>query len=466
MVDSARNARQTVRAHAALCIRGSSSKMHPLPFLTSWDPTDLPGTSVDPLGFDRAYTYLSDLWLPGLTNVASQPRYFSLLCAGLSLAPEASSNPPDRKDVAIRQECVLRLERLWALAHAARSIGDPEASSGVRGATYAAAHFEELRRRNRNSSSSAFKLLLSQTRYGVLGIYGTVAAGLRLTDGVTLSLTTDLGDEVAAAFLDGTETPVDIRKAVADEAHEVDLEDLAEWAGRAGVRGPLTRTEHKTLVRALKQNPTRERVAWHLARTNWRPDKETELEYLERLGPELRGEDQGLGDVAQGILLLEACYRRCSLVLDRVLWACDAQTGVALDALARDRVLRKVVPTLPEAAKRVQKHLEIDSSGVFRDHQPRTADLLAFLDEVRTADGDIRESVCRFVERHSRIQSDKIVRGRSKLPWLERVGERLQLTTARARESSREPETLDDSPPHSYRLHSAREILLAKEART
>jgi hypothetical protein len=56
-----------------------------LPFLTAWDPTDLPGSSVDPLGFDRSYNWLADQLLPSLTNVASQPRYFSLLCAGASL---------------------------------------------------------------------------------------------------------------------------------------------------------------------------------------------------------------------------------------------------------------------------------------------------------------------------------------------------------------------------------------------
>ena len=51
-----------------------SSVMTLLPFLTAWDPTDLPGTSVDPLGFDRGYTWLADQLLPSLTNVANQPR--------------------------------------------------------------------------------------------------------------------------------------------------------------------------------------------------------------------------------------------------------------------------------------------------------------------------------------------------------------------------------------------------------
>ena len=57
-----------------------------IPFLTSYDPSDLPGGSIDPLGFERGYIFLADKILPGLTNVASRPRYFSLLCAGVALA--------------------------------------------------------------------------------------------------------------------------------------------------------------------------------------------------------------------------------------------------------------------------------------------------------------------------------------------------------------------------------------------
>ena len=54
-------------------------------FLTAYDPSDLPGTSIDPLGFERGYLFLADKILPGLTNVASHPRYFALICAGIYL---------------------------------------------------------------------------------------------------------------------------------------------------------------------------------------------------------------------------------------------------------------------------------------------------------------------------------------------------------------------------------------------
>ena len=55
-------------------------------FLTAYDPSDLPGTSIDPLGFERGYLFLADKILPGLTNVAAHPRYFALLCAGIHLS--------------------------------------------------------------------------------------------------------------------------------------------------------------------------------------------------------------------------------------------------------------------------------------------------------------------------------------------------------------------------------------------
>ncbi|NNB85289.1 hypothetical protein [Corallococcus exiguus] len=65
-----------------------------VPFLTALDPSDLPGGSVDPMGFDRGYTLLADKLLPGLTNVASRPRYLSMLCAGASLIELAVERSP------------------------------------------------------------------------------------------------------------------------------------------------------------------------------------------------------------------------------------------------------------------------------------------------------------------------------------------------------------------------------------
>src|SRR6266700_1909286 len=107
-------------------------------FLTAYDPSDLPGTSVDPLGFERGYLFLADKILPGLTNVASRPRYFALICTGVHLGGDPTDATP-RELIHRRQETILRLERFWALANV---LARPNGSGGVRGVTYAKAWAE------------------------------------------------------------------------------------------------------------------------------------------------------------------------------------------------------------------------------------------------------------------------------------------------------------------------------------
>ena len=62
--------------------------MRPDAFLTAYRPSDLAGTSLDPLGFERGYLFLADRILPGLTNVANRPRYFGMMSAALELATD------------------------------------------------------------------------------------------------------------------------------------------------------------------------------------------------------------------------------------------------------------------------------------------------------------------------------------------------------------------------------------------
>src|SRR5689334_3456249 len=96
------------------------------PFLTAYDPSDLPGASIDPLGFERGYLLLAEKLLPGLTNVASKPRYFGVLCAGVRLADMSEADSP-RAQAQRRLETVLRLERLWGLANVLASQNDDDA---------------------------------------------------------------------------------------------------------------------------------------------------------------------------------------------------------------------------------------------------------------------------------------------------------------------------------------------------
>jgi hypothetical protein len=72
------------------------------PFLSAYDPSELPGGSIDPLGFERGYIFLADKILPGLTNAAGRPRYFSVVCAGSLLAPPGTDN--ERSNIRMRAE--------------------------------------------------------------------------------------------------------------------------------------------------------------------------------------------------------------------------------------------------------------------------------------------------------------------------------------------------------------------------
>src|SRR5579862_3353286 len=96
-------------------------------FLTAFDPSDLPGSSIDPLGFERGYLFLADKILPGMTNVAARPRYFSLICMAIHLGADTNDSSP-RDLLRRRQDRILRVERFWALANV---LARPDASGGV-----------------------------------------------------------------------------------------------------------------------------------------------------------------------------------------------------------------------------------------------------------------------------------------------------------------------------------------------
>lgn len=118
------------------------------PFLSAYDPSDLPGGSIDPLGFERGYLFLADKILPGLTNAAGRPRYLSVVCAGALLAPPATGN--ERENIRIRADRVLRLERFWAVANVLASERSHDLPvSGIRGVTFAQDHIKLLKRSQR-----------------------------------------------------------------------------------------------------------------------------------------------------------------------------------------------------------------------------------------------------------------------------------------------------------------------------
>jgi hypothetical protein len=117
----------------------------PIPFLSAYDPSDLPGGSIDPLGFERGYLFLADKILPGLTATAARPRYLSMVCAGTLLAPADCGS--ERENIRRRTDRVLLFERFWAAANVLASEHNSDLSpSGIRGVIYAQAHIRTRHR--------------------------------------------------------------------------------------------------------------------------------------------------------------------------------------------------------------------------------------------------------------------------------------------------------------------------------
>ena len=276
-----------------------------LPFLTAWDPSDLPGGSIDPLGFDRGYGCLADKLLPGLTNVARQPRYFGLICAGAFLGPDITM--PRQADVQARQDAILRLERYWALANVlAAKAGGPSAS-GVRGVTYAEAQQRKLERSGQRSTRLELSSPVAPAPVrcrGHLRQRGARSASPRPED---VALTSDFGETLGREFLAETGAPKSIRAAVEDGDRDVGLDVLRAWGEKANLMGDAGPEEARILGQALRLHPVRARMASALERSPQR-DGEAELKRLERIARKLGKDDQDLAEAIDAILAFEECF--------------------------------------------------------------------------------------------------------------------------------------------------------------
>lgn len=427
-----------------------------VPFLTAFDPTDLPGGSVDPLGFDRGYNFLADKVLPGLTNVGSQPRYFGLLCAGSWLAAPSGSY---RNDLEARERCVMRLERLWALANVLASDGGERSASGIRGITYAEAQREDLARSGRTKTTADFSLLARQAQYGVLGIYGNVAHGMRLLDRRSLALTPEFGETIGEAFLEETQAPQTVLRTVLDDGAEAGIEALRGWGERAHIgRRPGPR-EAAILRKAIHGNPIRSRMLHALVGTPSR-EGETELKRLQRIAHELPDEDDDLRQAIAVVLPFEACYQHAVLALERCLWCCSASGSYAVADLAADEVVKRCAEGFKNAAEETSVAVAQAETPEFRRDLDRLNDARQFLSQASgtSTTGAFIEEILRH---HGDVQRGKFDRGRRKLPWVEVQGGRAVLTLARAGQIVGEPRAPDDVNPHAYRTGSADALLLA-----
>ena len=434
-------------------------------FLTSFDPSDLPGSSIDPLGFERGYLFLADKILPGLTNVASHPRYFAVLCAGAHLAKVSLSDPP-RVQYQRRLECLQRLERLWALANvlAERAYPDEELpTGGVRGVSYARKQADRIG--NARKLNDDFDLLSRQTQYGAVGIYAAVADGMRLLERKTFALTPDLGELIAADFIRSSGMSSSLIKAVRTGS-SVKREALVEWGLRSHVSGELFHVEKRSVREALNRNPVRSRMLTLLG-AHPASEQEDELSQLKKLINPLKASalNRDLLESVTTIIAYEECYRIVSLGFERMLWLCKNLPSASLDeaAIKNDPVLRDVADNLPGTAAEFLTCLDVGQTEHFRLGLDRLADVRTFLEQAAKCCQSLVVLSGEILARHREVQLGKFDRGRRKMPWIESNDNKISLTMTRVGGLKFEATKPDDISPHPYRLETADSFIGATE---
>ena len=440
-------------------------------FLTAYDPSDIPGNSLDPLGFERGYLFLADKILPGLTNVADRPRYFSVLCAGASIAELLLDETP-RRQYQRRLECIERFERFWALANVLASHGAGKGElpvTDIRCVTYAATRADSLLREPARRVDANFKLLSRQVPYGVVGLYGAVADRMRLLDRKTFSLTPDLGQRLADSFLKETETPQILIKAVREDG-DLSLAALTEWGLRAHISGKTLPTEGLCMKEALHRDPVRSRMADALAAHQFQVhSSDNELKRLRRLLPALERDPSclDLKEAVSAILSYEACYQLVMLGFERLLWLCRTLPAAAANSsdLNSDPVLQLVCGQLPAASASLGATLDTARSAQFRDGLYRVEDTRRFLERSSSSCGSPESLMREVLVRHSDVQRGKFDRGRSKMPWLEVKPNHISLTMTRVGGLNWEASVPSDITPHPYRLFSADALINAARGR-
>ena len=429
-------------------------------FLTAFDPSDLPGASIDPLGFERGYLFLADKILPGLTNVASRPRYFALLCAGVQLSGDHHGRS-EREAIRHRQETILRLERFWALANV---LARPDEVSGVRGVTYARDYLADLERRGTTRTTANYRLLSRQSQYGAIGMYASVADGMRFFNRDDFVLSPGLGADAAEAFLQETGLPAALRRAIADDS-DVSLSALQAWGERAHVESDVQSREATCIRDALHFNDVRSRMVATLLEHPVRNDSELELDRLSRVLRTLNRnqQHQDLREAIECILAYEDCYQHALLAFERILWLCrhHSAASVTLTELATDSVLRFVKENLSSCVRRLVDALDLGTTPGFRENLDRLSDVRRFLEAASGATADHSTFIDTLVSRHTDVQHGKLDRGRRKMPWLERNEARINLTMTRAGGMNHETAQPAHITPHPYRLGAADALISA-----
>jgi hypothetical protein len=386
--------------------------------LTSYDPSDLPGGSIDPLGFDRGYIFLADQILPGLTNAAGRPRYFSMMCTATQLAPEEGRN--EREKVQARTNRLLLLERFWATANVLASGGaDGLDASGIRGVTFAEDFVARMSTRNARTDAD-FKMLALQARYGAVGIYANVASRISLLDRQSMLPTRDLGRKLADAFTKETRMPAELQRVIRTGSGDVKLAALREWGTATHIAARPQAGESVCLAEAFNFDGARLRLGKLLMEIPAQ-GSEPELSRLARLRQAATRKEghNDLIELIDVVIAFEDNYRLLLLLFERLLWLSKASGSITPVSAARDRIISAFSNQVPAKAGTLEEAVAGCSSESFRRGVDRLKDVHVFI-RAAAAASSTRELLDVVLARHADVQHGKFDRGRRKLPWIER----------------------------------------------
>lgn len=442
-------------------------------FLTAFDPAELPGGSLDPVGFTSGYLAIADTLFPGMTAAAAQATYLPMLCAGISLAEAedlgALSATAARKR---RIEVGLRFERLWCLACVLQGRdsaaleddnGEPGDARvpGLRGIRYVKRELARLEQAGATVAKSEFALLAQQYRYGAFGIYSSVAQALRLLEKSTLALTRGFGDALGRGFLETTADTAErkeLTRAATGATTTIQLGLLRSWGGRAFPGAPLHPAPRERLHEGLVHDPVRARTLELLetVANGWTGSTWTDRGLLRQCLDATSAErDPQLFAALEASLAYDAFLRGVLLVFERSLWLCRAGSDAAqTTAVFRDGVVVAASGSLRGlASDLLDKADRLFSSGR-RELLAKDRGILEF---ARRFTGPVEPaaSVRAIIERHARIQRGKLERGRPKRAWVEEQGGELVLTSSGIGDRTSEPQVPDDIAAPNWRLAAA-----------
>lgn len=450
----------------------------PLPvFLTAYDPAELPGGTVDPLGFTAGYLALADLLFPGMTAAAAQATYLPMLCAGLAIADANGGLAGLSVSAARKQriEIALRFERLWALAAALQApeqdspvsleSGENSGSkvAGLRGITYVAREAERLTQAGAKETGTKFALLAQQYRYGAFGIYGGVAEQLRLLEKSTFAATAGFGGTIGLSFLETTTDSSqrkDLIRACLDGSASLRLSVLKTWGSRAHPGVPLRGDAQKLLSEAAVQNVERARMLSLVERVarEWRVSGTGSL--FEACSAQAsEADDPQLFAALQAAVAYDDFLRNFTLIFERVLWLCRKMNDAERSAnVFSDAVIVETCGSVAErAAVLLGKTERLFSQGK-REVLSRGRAILEVAQHVEAL-ADVPSIVRVVLKRHSDIQRGKFEQGRAKQAWIEERGTELVLTSTRIGTRSGKPETADDVRGPDWRFGAALSLL-------